>query len=168
MTRFATSDTRVNVGTFQAGGGANIIPAHAELTYEVRARANEVLDELNRRAGDIVEGAARMYGVTADSLRYGQAATSVPDPLALRAVEEAAATVPAVTRYLGRASAAGGSDDAHSMITTVQAAGGVGAYLMVGARSVDVPHHHRRFDFDERALGIATDLLEAVFRGSGA
>lgn len=165
ISRFAASDTRVNVGTFHAGGGANIIPAQAELTYEVRARTNAVLDDLNGRAQDIVEGAARMYGVTSTTARYGEASTSLPDPLVLRAVRNAAATVSSITDNVGRASAAGGSDDAHSMISTVQARGGVGAYLMVGARSVDVPHHHHRFDFDERALDIATDLLEAVFRG---
>lgn len=163
--RFATSDTRVNVGTFHAGGGANIIPANATIVYEVRAYSNVVLDDLNRRVQRAVDGAAQMYDVSADTTICGGAGTSIPDPEILQLLENAAASTASITEYIGRASAAGGSDDAHSMISEVQQNGGVGAYIMVGAQNIDAPHHHYRFDFDEAALGIATDYLERVFRG---
>jgi aminobenzoyl-glutamate utilization protein A len=57
----------------------------------------------------------------------------------------------------------GGSDDAHLMIREVQKAGGIGAYILVGA-SNPAPHHHSLFDIDEDAMGIAVNLLESLLR----
>jgi aminobenzoyl-glutamate utilization protein A len=166
VSRFSSSDTRVNVGTFHAGGSANVVPASATLTYEVRAFSNEVLDELNRRVESIVHGAAKMHDVAVDAKVYGEAGTSIPDPEILEALAAAAESIPAITQFVGRSSAAGGSDDAHSMISTVQKNGGIGAYIMVGAQINDAPHHHFRFDVDEAALEVTVDLLESVFRNS--
>ncbi|GAB3537862.1 p-aminobenzoyl-glutamate hydrolase subunit AbgA [Arthrobacter tecti] len=165
--RFAAADTRVNVGTFHAGGGANIIPADATITYETRSSANEVLEEMNRRVEDIVRGSAQMYNVEADTRIYGAAASSIADAARLEELAAAAAAIPAITQFIDRDTAVGGSDDAHLMIREVQKAGGTGAYIMVGA-SNPAPHHNPRFDVDEAALEIAVSLLERVFRAASA
>jgi aminobenzoyl-glutamate utilization protein A len=164
LTRFAAADTRVNVGTFHAEGSANIIPALATITYETRSTSNEVLQELDGRAGAAVQGAAQMYGVTATTKAYGRAAVSHPDAALLEDVARAADSVPAITVFTPKGPSGGGSDDAHLLIRAVQEAGGVGTYVFVGA-SNPAPHHHRRFDVDENALVIAVDLLERLFRG---
>lgn len=78
-------------------------------------------------------------------------------------IRRAAAGVPAVTDLIDRNDGMFGSDDAHLMILDVQRSGGTGSYIMVGGAN-PAPHHHPRFDVDEQALGIAVDLLEAVFR----
>jgi aminobenzoyl-glutamate utilization protein A len=163
LPRYATADTRVNVGTFRVDGSANIIPAKATITYETRAALNDVLDDLNRRTTAAVTGAAAMYDVTVATEVYGAAARSVPDPDRLADVAAAASRLPAVTSSVGRSGVGVGSDDAHLLIHAVQEAGGTGTYVMVGA-SNPAPHHHPRFDVDEAALDIAVDLLERIVR----
>ncbi len=49
LPRFAAADTRVNVGRLVAGTAANIVPAQAELAFEVRSTDSAVLAELARR-----------------------------------------------------------------------------------------------------------------------
>lgn len=164
MPRFASSDTRVNVGTFHASGSASIIPAEATITYEVRAEVNDVVAELDRRVEDIVHGAARMHGVEVATHTYGGTTTSLPDAEAVALVEKAAGTVGAITGFEQTSSLGLGSDDAHLLIDDVQRHGGIGSYIMVGAQNAEAPHHNARFDIDEAALSISLDLLEAIFR----
>lgn len=163
MSRFSTSDTRVNVGTLQASGAANIIPAAAKMTYQVRAEDNDVLVEMNRRAENIVHGAAQMYGVDVETKIYGSAPNSIPDEVALDSVERAAAKIPAITHFDRVDDGPVGSDDAHLFINEVQKNGGTGSYIYVGAQNNEAPHHHHSFDVDEAALPIAIDLLKALF-----
>lgn len=162
MPRFASADTRVNVGTFHAEGSANIIPAAATITYETRASANEALDELDRRAEAIVAGAAAMHDVEVSTHVYGASSNSVPDEDRIKELATVAAGIPSVSRFISRASMPG-SDDAHLMIREVQKNGGTGTYIMVGAAN-PAPHHNPRFDIDEEAMSIALDLLESLFR----
>lgn len=162
LPRFASADTRVNVGTFHAEGSANIIPAAATITYETRASTNEALDELNRRAEAIIAGSATMHGVEVSTHIYGASANSVPDEDRLAELAAVAAEIPSVRNFISRGSMPG-SDDAHLMIREVQKNGGTGTYIMVGAAN-PAPHHNPRFDIDEEAMGIALDLLESLFR----
>jgi aminobenzoyl-glutamate utilization protein A len=163
--RFAGADTRVNVGTFHAGGSANIIPASAVITYETRSDCNDALEDMDRRVEAMVHGSAQMYGVDVATRIYGGSASSVPDPERLQEIAAVASSLPSVTKLVERGGMGGGSDDAHLMIREVQKAGGTGTYIMVGATN-PAPHHHPRFDVDEDAMLIAVELLEGVFRGS--
>lgn len=166
MPRFATTDTRVNVGTFHAPGSANIIPAEATITYEVRAEANDAVGDMNRRAEAAVEGAAQMHDVQVETAMYGRAVNTTPDEAMLDLIESASATVPAVTAFSRRGRLKCGSDDAHLFIHAVQRDGGIGTYLGIGAQNVGAPHHSANFDIDEAALAVSADLLAATIRGS--
>lgn len=166
MPRFAATETRVNVGTFHAPGAANIIPAEATITYEVRAEANDVVSDMDRRAAAAVEGAAKMHDVQVEMSMYGRTVNTTPDEAMLDFIEGAAATVPAITDFSRRGRLKCGSDDAHLFIEAVQQRGGVGAYLALGAQNATAPHHSSDFDFDEAALEIGADLLaETIRRG---
>lgn len=164
MTRFATADTRVNVGTFHAEGSASIIPAEARITYETRSTDNDVLADMDRRAENIVTGAAQMYGVQATTVTYGGTTNSWPDEAALDDVEAAAAPVQAITNLQRTDNAPRGSDDAHLLINAVQQQGGRGCYLFLGAQNGSAPHHNHSFDFDEAILPTAVEVLENLFR----
>lgn len=167
MSRFATTDTRVNVGTFHAAGSASIIPAEATITYEVRADDNSVVAELDRRVENIVRGAATMYDVGVTTSTYGGTTTSQPDDAVVDLVERAASTIPSITDFHRQSSLGLGSDDAHLLIDDVQRRGGTGSYILVGAKNTEAPHHNARFDIDEAALEVSTDLLESIFRNGG-
>ena len=167
MTRFATTDTRVNVGTFHAPGSANIIPAEATITYEVRAEDNHAVSDMSRRAEAAVEGAAHMHDVQVETAMSGRAVNTTPDEEMLDLIESASAAVPTITAFSRRGRLRCGSDDAHLFIHAVQQAGGTGAYLGIGAQNADGPHHSANFDVDEAALEMSADLLAATVRGSG-
>ncbi|MDZ5076689.1 amidohydrolase [Nesterenkonia sp. HG001] len=164
MPRFATTDTRVNVGTFHAAGAANIIPAEATITYEVRAEDNDAVNDMSQRADAAVEGAARMHDVQVETTLSGQAPTTTPDEEMLSLIETASAAVPAITAFSRRARLTCGSDDAHLFIRAVQRNGGIGTYLGIGAQNTEAPHHSAHFDFDEAALDVTADLLAATVR----
>ncbi|WP_327436831.1 amidohydrolase [Amycolatopsis alkalitolerans] len=66
LPRFSTADTRVNVGTLQAGGNVNIVPALAELTCEARSRDGAVNAELTERVKQVLRGTALAQGVEVD------------------------------------------------------------------------------------------------------
>lgn len=167
ITRYASTDTRVNVGTFHASGSAGIIPAKATITYEVRATENNAVADMGQRAENIVHGAAKMYGLAATTHIYGSTSNSLPDDKMLDLIEDAASEVTSISKFSRRASLGLGSDDAHLLIQDVQKKGGLGSYILVGAQSNDAPHHNSHFDIDEAAISTSIDLLEAIIRSDG-
>jgi aminobenzoyl-glutamate utilization protein A len=52
----------------------------------------------------------------------------------------------------------GASEDATFMLRRVQEQGGRGVYMLFGS-PLTAGHHQSSFDFDERVLGIAAELL---------
>lgn len=161
--RFSTADTRVNVGTLNAGEGVNIVPASATMTCEARATDDDVVEEVTSRIREIVAGASLAQGVEHEVSVMGQSATIRPDEQMIDLVVDAFAKHPQV-RTIHRTQTLAGSDDANLMIRRVQQQNGIGAYLMVGAASPG-PHHSATFDADERTIPLAVDVLEALLRG---
>lgn len=161
LPRHSGTPTRVNVGTLHAGGGANIVSAHAVLEAEVRAGTAEALDGLERRALAVLDGAAAMQGVTVTTARTGRATSAESDAALVAALGEHADR--RGLRFRREPHALRASDDASLMMRAVQAAGGLAAYLLVGSGDFG-PHHSPTFDMEEAALPPAADLLEAAIR----
>lgn len=166
ITRVSTGSTRINVGTLRADGAANIIPAIASMTFETRGTTNESFEEIDRRANEVVRGAAAMYGVEIDMRVSGRAPTMVPDESMIDFIERAASAVGTVTQFV-RTLPAGGSDDANLFIRAVQSTGGQGAYIQVSSGNL-APHHSEYFDVEESSIFIALDLLEEIVRNGNA
>jgi aminobenzoyl-glutamate utilization protein A len=162
LPRFATADTRVNVGVLRAGTAPNIVAGTAELGLELRATSGEVCDELERRARNVLNAAGAAGEVAVRIDRIGGSTTAVCDPAAVRAVADAARSLPVVTK-VHEDYRFGASDDATLLMRAVQAGGGTATYLVVGASS-PAPHHSPEFDIDEACLGIAADVLERAIR----
>ncbi|MCG5213058.1 amidohydrolase [Streptosporangium sp. KLBMP 9127] len=164
LPRFATADTRVNVGVLHAGTAPNIVAGTAELGLELRATSGEVCDELERRARNVLTAAGAAGEVAVRIEQIGGATTARCDPAAVRTVARAVRSLPEVTgvhenyRF-------GASDDATLLMRAVQANGGTATYVVVGASS-PAPHHSPEFDIDEACLGIAADVLERAVRGT--
>lgn len=162
LPRFSGTDTRLNVGTLHAGDNVNIVPALAEMTCEARAADDQVIEDLTDRVKQVIAGAAAAYGVEQETVITGRAVTIAPDDELVDKIITAAERLDGVPEIL-RTGPQGGSDDVNLMIKEVQAAGGQGAYLNVGASS-PAPHHNPYFSPDETAIFTAIDLLESVFR----
>ncbi|MEV6041325.1 amidohydrolase [Nonomuraea sp. NPDC052116] len=160
LPRYATATTRVNVGTLHAPGAANIVSALAVLGAEVRADAAAEHDDLERRARDVLHGAAAMHGVTVDIARTGWATSATTDVAILSRIETLA---PSHGLRLLPPRPLRASDDATLFMRRVQERGGLAGYLLVGAGTYG-PHHSPTFDLDEAALAPAANLLAALIR----
>jgi aminobenzoyl-glutamate utilization protein A len=57
------------------------------------------------------------------------------------------------------------SEDAGFLMERVQRRGGLATYMIMGS-DIAAPHHSGDFDFDERALPLAVELLEAIARST--
>ncbi|MDX3103793.1 amidohydrolase [Nonomuraea angiospora] len=160
LPRYATATTRVNVGTLHAPGAANIVNARAVLGAEVRAGGAAEHDDLERRARDVLHGAAAMHGVTVDVARTGWATSAATDGAILGRIETLA---PGHGLRLLPPRPLRASDDATLFMRHVQERDGLAGYLLVGAGTYG-PHHSPTFDLDEAALAPAADLLAALIR----
>jgi amidohydrolase len=98
-------------------------------------------------------------------VKAGEAFNVVPDTAFLggtlrsfnRRVRELARTVPGVTHVTDNERTMGSEDMAYLMDSVP------GCYFFVGSNNAEMelnfPHHHPRFDFDERALVIGAALM---------
>jgi len=157
---FASTPTRVNVGTLLSEGAPNIIPARAILHAEVRAGIAAVHEELERRALAVLSGAAAMQGVEVRTSQTGRATTATNDRVVLAVIEEVSETVDLI---VGAPQPLRASDDATLMMNRVQDLGGHAAYILIGSGDFGA-HHSPTFDIDESALEHGAHLIEAVVR----
>ncbi len=63
IARHSAGASRVNVGVMRAGTTWNIIPDRAYLQMETRGVTNEINDYMVGKAKEVLEGAAKMYGL---------------------------------------------------------------------------------------------------------
>lgn len=157
LPRHSQGDSRVNVGFLQAGHGRNIVPAEAVLRAETRGTTNEVDAFLASYARKVLEQAGAMHDVACEVTVVGQALTASSDAALVEDVKRAARGVPGVTR-IDDPAPFGASDDATFFMTRVQSRGGQACYVVFGS-DLAGGHHTPTFDFDERTLGIATEVV---------
>lgn len=160
ITRHGSAATLVNVGKMSGGTGRNIIANECHLQLEVRGATAEALALMDRRARDILAGAAVMHGVTHDVAVVGRTAGIVQSPEANATVASVAAGLPG-TRAVRDGWSIGGGDDATFMMQRVQDRGGKAAYFLIGS---DIPavHHATDFDIDETSLAHGVQLFTAL------
>ncbi len=147
----------VSVTTFHAGEAFNVIPQTAELRGTIRTFDPQVRETVLKRFHEVVNGIAQGLGCTEEIQTNRLTPTVVNDPilaerLARRVREELPEAV-LKTSYQTMI-----SEDMAYMMEQVS-----GVFMLVGganpAESLDYPHHHPNFDFDERALVWASALM---------
>ena len=166
ITRHGEGDTRINVGTLNAGESRNAIPAHAVLCGEVRADSSAVLRFMMQRATAVLEAAAAMYEVEVVIERVGSAQAADSDAELADVVREVAGELPAVRAVRATADFTA-SDDVSEFMTRVQSSGGRAVYFGVGTELADL-HHTPTFDIDEAALQTGVDMFLGCLRKLGA
>ena len=154
--------SRVNVGKIQGGVCSNTIAPECTISLEYRGQYREVADYLHERVMDILDGAAKSYGLTYTYVDHGEVPAGCSDFAMMDLVQEEARQIPWFEKiyYEGNL---GGTDDAAVMMNRVQENGGLGAYIGIGT-DVLGPLHNPRFDFDESCLPAAAELLERMIR----
>ncbi|WLD94354.1 M20 family metallopeptidase [Alkalihalobacillus sp. AL-G] len=147
----------VSVGAFEAVNGFNVIADTAKLTGTVRTFNEDVRDFLEHELERVVKGTC----VSADAdysyqfLRGYPAVVNHPEETDF--VAEIAKSVPGVTDVEEAAAQMGGEDFAYYLQHVK------GTFFFTGAqdqtREVTYPHHHPKFNIDERGMLVAANTL---------
>ena len=147
----------VSMTSFHSGTAYNIIPETAELKGTLRTFLPETRAYLKSRIETLcrAEAEAARGSVT---FRWIDTSPAVINDAAMTArVHRVAAQVVGAEHVLESARTMGGDDMACWLGEAP------GCYFFVGGRNealgADKPHHHPKFDLDERSLGVATETL---------
>lgn len=149
----------ITVGKFESGNAFNIIADKAKLTGTVRYLEPQVQTQIMKEMKAVAEGICQANQVTCDF----QYETGYP-PLKNHKKEaelvlEASKQVSEIKTAEKIIPVMGAEDFAYYMMEKP------GAFFFTGAQKDDslYPHHHPKFDFDERAMPIAAKLLIGAY-----
>lgn len=164
ISRSSAGDTRVNVGTLQAGSGRNVIADSATMMVEVRGTSDQVTEYMTSRAEKVIQGAALGQELEAEIQFAG--ATTV-----MRCDEPMVDAVTAAWREGGlpveaEAYRVAGSEDCSVLMSRVQERGGLATYIAIGS-DLASGHHTRTFDIDENALATGAEALSLALMRLG-
>ncbi len=151
----------VTVSMFNAGTAHNVIPGRAKLAISVRVFDDTVHDLIEKRIKEIISGISTAMGCTAhiDYIREHRPTVNAPE-IAELVREEAIAIVGQDSVWtLGQKTM--GAEDMSDFLHLAP-----GAFAFVGgmneAKECVYPHHHPRFNIDEDALVLGTELMYRV------
>lgn len=160
--RHSAGQSRVNVGTLHAGTGRNVIPDRAVMQLEVRGETTEINAYMAGQAVEICEGAARMYGCTAEMLKMGEAESQTSDEALIRRIAGVVRRdLPQLTVSTVENAQNWGSEDISMMMNRVQSHGGLATYMRVMTPMAG-DQHTVTFDFDERVLARSAMVFAAA------
>ena len=152
----------VTVGQMTAGTTFNVIPEEAVLKGTVRSFDNNLHRLAYRRILEMAQNMAAAFGCTAtmETVAIVPAVNNAPDPTAI--VRAAAAGVAGHDNVVEGQTM--GAEDMGYILEEIP-----GCYFFIGSanddKGLNYPHHHPRFDFDERAMVVgAATMANAAAR----
>lgn len=151
----------VTVGRVWAGSAFNVIPNEAEIEGTVRSFDQTVRGTLERRCREIVEELPKAFGGRGEFYYERGFPATVNDARVTELVRAAAERVVGSDNVI-EFEPTMGAEDFSLVLEQIP-----GCYFFIGGRNAAIdaiyPHHHERFNFDERALEIgARTMVEAV------
>jgi amidohydrolase len=145
----------VSVGSLHAGAAFNVIAERAELWGTIRTFDEATRQTALRRVREVVEGAARTMGASAQLEIEELTAAVVNDAATAARVREAAARIVGAENVSAKQRWMASEDMAYFL----REVGGC-FFFMGGARGPsEFPHHNPHFDFDEAVLPQAAAIL---------
>lgn len=152
----------VTVGKLWAGSAFNVIPGEVLLEGTVRSFDEGVRTMLEGRCREIIEELPKAFGASGEFIyRRGYPAT-VNDPHVTEVVERALKMVVGEENVV-EFEPTMGAEDMSLVLEKVP-----GCYFFVGGRNpvIDAvyPHHHPKFNIDERALEIGAHAMIAAVK----
>lgn len=150
----------VSVGSFHAGGASNVIADSAEITGTVRTFDPEVRDHIEKEMRIIVEGICGAFHASCEvAYERGYPAVynhEIETDVFVEAMKKAAGE-----EKLINIDPIMGSEDFGYFIQNKP-----GMFFFTGAENPEIgacyPHHHPKFDFDERAMVLAGQALLTI------
>ena len=150
----------VSVTSIQGGTAFNIIPPAVELKGTIRTFTPEVRDMVLERCKEITVGVAESLGCSAEVELDSVTPAVANDPELVARVNKIASDLFPDAEIDNNAVTMGSEDFAY----LVQ--GVPGCFVFVGSANeeegLDAPHHHPKFDIDERALESAVALVASA------
>ena len=147
----------VSMTSFHSGTAYNIIPETAELKGTLRTFSPETRAYLKGRIEALCRSEAEAARGTADFSWIDTSPAVINNAAMTARVVRVAGGVVGAENILESARTMGGDDMACWLLQAP------GCYFFVGGRNeasgADKPHHHPRFDLDERSLGVAVETL---------
>jgi amidohydrolase len=150
----------ISVTTVHGGEAFNVIPPQVEMQGTIRTFEPEVREMVLRRFKEVVEATAASLGCQAQIELEALTPAVINDAKAAALVQR---LVPDVLPFadLDVSNRTMGSEDMAYMMREVP-----GCFVFVGSsnpeKGLDAPHHHPRFDIDERALVYGAALLASA------
>lgn len=151
----------VTVGELRAGTAVNVIADSAFLSGTVRYFDPDYGELIPKRLEQVIAGVCAAHGASYD-LDYqrlyppvinDEAVSELVRSVALSVIETPLGVVPECQTM--------GGEDVSFFLQKVP-----GCYFFLGAanaaKSLDYPHHHPRFDFDETALGVGVETFVRI------
>lgn len=150
----------VTVAAIHGGEAFNVIPPHVDLKGTLRTFDPQVQETVRERFDQIVNGVAEACGCMAEINLQSLTPAVINDAEATARVQAAARELlPDCELDTGERTM--GSEDMAFFLQEVP-----GCFFFVGSANpeaaLDAPHHHPRFDFDERALSRSVALMTAA------
>jgi amidohydrolase len=150
----------VTISMINAGTAHNIIPASCEMTGTVRVFDDQAHAIIRRRIHEICEGVAAALGCSAQVDYLPEHVATVNDPRIAAIVREEAHDIVGEENVVTRQQTMG-AEDMSDFLKLVP-----GAYAFIGganeAKGCIYPHHHPKFNIDEDALAIGSELMYRV------
>lgn len=146
----------LSIGQFSAGTTFNVIPDKAILKGTVRSYNNELHRKVYRRILEMATQMAIAFNCKAsmETIAIVQAVVNAPEPTAV--VNQSAERLFGAAHINPRRTMA--SEDMGFFLDEIP-----GCYFFIGAgnaeRGYTYPHHHPKFDFDERAMINGVSLM---------
>ena len=165
--RHSQGETRINVGTVQAGSGRNVIADEGRMEIEVRGSSTEVNAFVESYARRILESAAAMHGTTCEIKVMGGAYSLESDRELMERIQTVCRDHLHLKVNPDLRMKAGGSEDISYMMKRVQDHGGQASFMRIMAKTAG-PGHSRQFDFDEHMMvngvkafcGVVYDIMK--------
>jgi amidohydrolase len=139
----------VSIGQISAGTTFNVIPESATMKGTVRSYNEQLHRQIYRRILEMATEMARAFSceATMETIAIIQAVVNSPEPTAV--VHAAASKIMGSENILQQRTMA--SEDMGYILDEIP-----GCYFFIGAsneeRGLNFPHHHPKFDIDERAM----------------
>lgn len=147
----------VTVGTFHAGNNFNVIADTCRLTGTVRSFLPTVRDKAEQRVKEIAQGVAATLGGSA-TVQYDRGYPAVINTEREAVIIQKSACAVLGEDHVEPMTPIMGGEDFSYYLEKVP-----GAFVFIGAgnpdKGAEYPHHHPRFDIDEKSMLISAEVL---------
>lgn len=150
----------LSIGAFHAGDAFNIIADQAKMTGTVRIFNTELQEQIIEEMEKVIKGVCMAAGADYEFNYVKGYPPVVNHPEEAARVLEAAAEIEEVERSEEAPPAMVGEDFSYYLLERP------GAFYFTGAmrEGHHYPHHHPKFDIDERAMRVAGKTLIQIYR----